>query len=435
MKEEIITDEIITDEPAPLTPDENSGEKPRNITMADVLARLWICKYLIIIILIVGAAIGFVIANGIPPTYRSVLRMVPEAAKTSGGASAALAALGVGTDIETEDAYSPTLYPDIVASIPFITSLFDVEVQTSKSDTTYTLRQYLEYKTTNPWWDTILDKGEEEEIEKSADEIIDPFQLSKGENDLYNFLKNSVSVRVDRRTAEVAIAVIMQDPLVAAQLTDTVAARLQEYITDYRTAKARHDLDYAIEINEEAKKQYYEAQQTYAEYMDRNQSLALYSAQTTRDRLENEMKLAFNLYNQTSQQLQQCEAKVQEVTPVFAVVNPSTVAITPWAPKKSSILFYSVLFSLFIALLISCLPLFFSKAFFNRITSSISRQRNKNKDEEKGDGYEEDEVYEDDGIEENYEDYQPSDDNYVLDDDYSRYAPGEGGDGRREEKQ
>lgn len=34
----------------------------------------------------------------------------------------------------------------------------------------------------------------------------------------------------------------MQDPLISASLTDTVMHCLQNYITDYRTNKARHDL-------------------------------------------------------------------------------------------------------------------------------------------------------------------------------------------------
>lgn len=38
------------------------------------------------------------------------------------------------------------------------------------------------------------------------------------------------------------LSVTMQDPLISASLTDTVMHCLQNYITDYRTNKARHDL-------------------------------------------------------------------------------------------------------------------------------------------------------------------------------------------------
>lgn len=136
----------------------------------------------------------------------------------------------------------------------------------------------------------------------------------------------------------VSIAVKMQDPLVAALVADTVTTRLKDYITDYRTNKARNDLEYAQLINEKAKKNYFEAQQKLADYLDRNQGLALHSAQTMRDRLQNEATLAFSIYNQTSQQVQSALAKVQENTPVYAVISPATVPVKPAGPRKLFIL-------------------------------------------------------------------------------------------------
>lgn len=155
------------------------------------------------------------------------------------------------------------------------------------------------------------------------------------ENKLVEALRQRVTASVDQKTNVVTIDVKMQDPLVSAILADTVVARLQEYVTDYRTNKARHDLEYAIKLNEEAKASYYKAQQRYADYLDRNQGLAFHSAQTMRDRLENESALTFNLYNQTAQQVQRAQAKVQENTPVYAVVVPATVPIKADSPKRS----------------------------------------------------------------------------------------------------
>ena len=44
----------------------------------------------------------------------------------------------------------------------------------------------------------------------------------------------------------------MQDPLISAALTDTVMHCLQNYITDYRTNKARHDLAFTEKLFNEA---------------------------------------------------------------------------------------------------------------------------------------------------------------------------------------
>lgn len=51
----------------------------------------------------------------------------------------------------------------------------------------------------------------------------------------------------------ISISVEAQDPLICATLTDTVQNRLQQFITDYRTSKARKDLEYYQELCSEAK--------------------------------------------------------------------------------------------------------------------------------------------------------------------------------------
>lgn len=364
--------------------DNNHNERSREVTIADVIVRLWTRKYVLMIWVAIGIGIGLTIGFGTPKEYKARMRMVPESTESASGMNATLAALGMGTEVSTEDAYNPTLYPDIVSSIPFITGLFDVEVQTSLSDTTYTVREYMEHHTASPWWD--FSKSNEDETPKKPGEIIDPFRLTKGETALYKALNKCITTDIDKRTGEVSITVTMQDPLVAALLTDTIAARLQEYIIDYRTAKARNDLEHAITINEEAKKQYFDAQQAYADYMDRNQGLALYSAQTVRDRLNNDMQLAFNLYNQTSQRMQQCEAKVQEVTPAFAVVEPSTVPIKAYAPRKTIILAAWMLIMFLAGAVQVCFSLFFSQSFRRRLSSSIKHSGKDNNSDRNEDG-------------------------------------------------
>ena len=135
----------------------------------------------------------------------------------------------------------------------------------------------------------------------------------------------------------VSLAVTMQDPLVAATLTDTVMRNLQNHITQCRTDKARHDTEFTQRLFDEAGK-YYAAQRRYAQYVDQNQALSRKSFRTEEERLQNEMSLAYSLYNQTAQQLQLARAKVQESTPVYAIVQPATVPLKPSKPSKIMIL-------------------------------------------------------------------------------------------------
>ncbi|MDE6299325.1 MAG: chain-length determining protein, partial [Muribaculaceae bacterium] len=269
----------------------------------------------------------------------------------SGGSLGALASMaGFSTGSSSgADALYPQLYPDVVSSVPFVTSLFDVEVTTKGDDgqpgERMTVREYMENEISSPWWSAVM--GLPFKLlaaMRSSDEKEDPthtlntFQLTQEESKLVDALNHRIGASVDQKTSVVSINVQMQDPLVSAILADTVVNRLQAYITDYRTNKARKDLEYAETLNEEAQQDYYKAQQRYADYLDRNQGIVLHSAQITRDRLENEATLAFNLYNQTAQQVQKAKAKVQETTPVYAVVTPATVPVKPASPKKFMIL-------------------------------------------------------------------------------------------------
>lgn len=316
----------------------------KEIDLLELATKLWAQKKKIVKWCVWGAVIGLVIAFSIPREYATSVKLAPEisdpkAAAGGLGALASIAGLSSGAD-----AVYPQLYPDVVSSVPFITSLFNVEVETKEDGEKFTVQQYMEDETSSPWWSVILGvPGKIIGLLKADEEVeeghkLNNFQLTKDEADLVEALSKRVTANVDQKTSVVTIDVKMQDPLVSAMLADTVVTRLQEYVTSYRTNKARQDLEYAEKLNKEAQQEYYRAQQRYADYLDRNQGLAFRSAQITRDRLENETTLAFNLYNQTAQQVQKAKAKVQETTPVYAVVTPATVPIKPAAPRKVLIL-------------------------------------------------------------------------------------------------
>lgn len=325
----------------------NEGEE-KEIDLLELASTLWKQRRKLIAWSICGALVGLVIAFSIPKEYTTSVKLAPEITdeKSSAGGLgtlASMAGISIGSTAGADAVY-PTLYPDVVSSIPFSTSLFDVEVTTKKDGRKMTVSQFLEEETRSPWWSAVLSfpfkiigmlKSEEEVAKEHK---LDNFQLTLDESRMVEALNQRIVTSVDAKTSVVTINVMMQDPLVSAILADTVVSRLQEYITDYRTNKARKDLEYAQKLNREAKANYYKAQQRYADYLDRNQGLAFYSAQTVKERLENEATLAFNLYNQTALGVQKTQAKVQETTPVYAIVTPATVPVRASSPRKMMIL-------------------------------------------------------------------------------------------------
>ena len=313
--------------------------------------RLWKRRKMILKWCLVGVVIGLIVAYSIPKEYTTNVRLAPEDNEMSStadlGALAAMAGFNLSTN--GSDAVYPNLYPEIVSSIPFSLSLLEVPLTDEDGERTFTLKEYLLKDTRAPWWSVIINapmklKGKfmalfkTKKNEDGPDHKPDPFRLTEKEDLLIKAVNGAVKVDVDKKTYVVDVDVTLQDPVVSATLADTVVNRLREYVTQYRTNKARQDLAYVEKIHQEAKEAYYAAQQKYADYLDTHQGLVMHSAQTMRDRLENEATLAFNLFNQTSQQLQMAKAKVQEQTPVYAVIKPASVPILPSAPRKVLIL-------------------------------------------------------------------------------------------------
>lgn len=332
-------------------PQESQPEE-KEIDLLELAYKLWSQRKLILIWCMWGVLAGLIIAFSIPREYTTSVKLAPEAktgrANMTGGlgALASMAGISAGANNGTDAVY-PQLYPDIVGSVPFILSLLDVPV-TDKEDQHFTVKEYLIEETHAPWWKVVMGAprkliglvtgGKKGETNDSLADERNSFRLSPEDDGLVGALRGRVTASVDQKTNVITIEAMMQDPVVSAILADTVVARLQEYVTNYRTDKARQDLNYAQKLNSEAQQDYYNAQQRLADYTDRNQNIATQSARITRDRLENEASLAFNLYNETSLQVQNAKSRVQETTPVYTTITPATVPMRPTSPKKGLII-------------------------------------------------------------------------------------------------
>jgi uncharacterized protein involved in exopolysaccharide biosynthesis len=121
-------------------------------------------------------------------------------------------------------------------------------------------------------------------------------------------------------------------------MADSVQQRLQDFITKYRTNKARVDYEYNKKLYGEAKARYDKARQLYAEYADANQDMILQSARTKLINLENEMQLQYNAYASYAAQLLNAEAQVQQETPAFTTLQSATVPLKPAGPSNKKIL-------------------------------------------------------------------------------------------------
>ena len=322
----------------------------QEIDLMEMALKVWAERKWVIKMCGIAAVVGIIVAFSIPREYSTTVKLAPESAGKSGGGMSSLAAM-VGINLSSGssgDALSPDLYPDIVASTPFLIDLFNVRVQDQKSRIDTTLYTYLEEHQRAPWWSAILSAPMKvlgwtlslfrEKEEKDGEAQLDPFRLTPKEAAIARALSSRITIAVDKKTGVTTLSDMMQDPLMSASVTDTELSKLQCRITNYRTNKARHDLAFAEKLYQESKKNYEAAQSKYANFVDANKNIVQLSFRVEQERLQNEVSLAYQNYSQMAQQLQLAKAKVQEITPVYTVVQPASVPLRPTKPNKIMVL-------------------------------------------------------------------------------------------------
>lgn len=328
-------------------------DSAKEIDLLDLGKKLWEKRKFILKASVFGAVIGIVIAFSIPKEYTTTVILAPEAnsgsATGNAGALAAMAGINLGGNATNGD-IAPDLYPNIIESTPFIIGLFDVKVTDQENNIDTTLYSYIKNDQRSAWWFKIMNlPGGIISLFSSKDsrvtsDSIDNFYLTNEQTGVFNNIKNRISLTVDKKTGIITLTSRMQDPDISAVIADTLVSYLQSYIINYRTQKARQDLAFTESLYAESKKDYSEAQQKYARYLDENQNVILASYRVNQEKLQNEMALAYTVYNQVAQQLQLAKVKVQDITPVYTIIQPAVIPLVPSKPNKKLIVIGFVLF-------------------------------------------------------------------------------------------
>lgn len=283
-------------------------------------------------------------AISLPNYYSCTVKLAPElgsAAKSGGGLASLASSFGVnlGGAQAGADAITPTLYPDLMNSVDFKTALFPVKVTRESDNQTFTYYDYLMNEQKAPWWAEAkkaffgLFSAPKPVVEPV--EAVNPFKLTKEQTDIVKAINQNVVCDVDKKTFVISINVTDQDPLICATLADSVKTRLQKFITDYRTSKARVDFEYNLKLSREAKVRYEKARDRYVAYADSHRNVSSQIAQTKQADLQNEMNLQQQIYQQVVAQLQQAEMKVQQETPAFTTFQSATVPVLKAGPKRA----------------------------------------------------------------------------------------------------
>lgn len=311
----------------------------REIDLLIIAKKIWEARKKIIWAAIAGGVFGIIIALSIPKIYTSAVTVAPEKSSMTGaGGSIGAIASMMGGDVATsKDAINEKLYPEIISSTPFILEFADIPI--TYNNQKMTLSQFMLENQKKAWWKyiIIIPAKTIEWISKIGSETVDTLTIKNSPAIQYAFaaqMNGAIEVTADIKNGTIIITSSFQTPEVAKIVSDSLIVKLQKYVTKYKTAKTKSNLESNTRMLAEAKHHYYILDEEFAKIFDRNQNIISKTAQIRVDRTEQERNLAYQLYQQLATQVASDQIKLQEEIPIVAVIEPSTTPINPSAPKK-----------------------------------------------------------------------------------------------------
>lgn len=337
----------------------NNQEEKDIIDLREVAKTLWAKRKTFYVVLPIVFALSCLWIFPQPRYYTCEVKLAPEGINEEGGLASVASSFGFnignGSNI---DAIYPSLYPELFKSPEFLGSLFDIEITTNdgtiKTDYyTYLLKHQKNNWLTQPFLKIQLFikqilSSKPLPTPRKQGEKFNSFKMNEKDDELIKKLTDNIYCDVDKKNDVITISVNDQDPLVAALLADSVQTKLQDFIIEYRTKKARQDVAYYKHLADSAKVEYEKALLMHANYSDGHRNTTLQTYIETGEKLKNDMNMKLTTYNTFSSQLAAAKAKVQERTPSFTTLKSATVPLSPEGPKRSRFVLGMLLFAIFI---------------------------------------------------------------------------------------
>ena len=328
---------------------------PQNdsIDLIALLKKLWAGKKTIIKTTLVFFVIGLFVAVFSKNQYTASTTFVPLVQSDTPGGKlgglASLAGISLGGGVSNSE-ISPELYPEIVSSIPYQKELLatplTIEGFSEKIPyASYYLHHYSpgvlgylkKYTLGLPGQLIAAVKGKPTTTSnQTSDSKI--AQISQEEYDLIQQLQAQLSLTVNAKEGFISIAVLMDQPLAAAEMAQKAQETLQQYALDFKTQKSKEELRYIQERHQEKKADFERIQVQLARFQDQNRGINTSLRAVELLRLQSAYDLAFSVYAELSKQLETQNLQVKKDTPLFTVLKPVNIPNEKSQPKRALIL-------------------------------------------------------------------------------------------------
>jgi hypothetical protein len=348
---------------------------------------LWEGRRIIILSILICGILGIIKAIYSPNEYVASAIVVPsETYGTVGlgdlsGLKGLAEMAGFSGGDESKGEVSPILYPKILSSLPFQLELIKTPLNFDQFSEPIT---FIDYYTKNKKPNLLLKytlglPGVIMQVFKKKEpaKIVvrdenEPLELTAKQLAAIQTLSGLLSLEVNVKEGFLTLSAKMPEARAAAQLGQRAQELLQQFITDFKSIKAKSNLKYIQNRYNEKAQSFLETQKQLATFRDRNINVSSATAKTEEERLTAMFNLSYGINFELAKQVEQAKIKVEQNTPVFTVIEPITVPTKSSGPKRQMILFIS----LFLGGIIGT-GMVFGKEFVNSIKERWHEEKEK----------------------------------------------------------
>jgi len=339
-----------------MEPLENNHDE---IDLLELLKSLWKNKKLIAKITSFFVILGVVVSLASPTVYTASSTFIPQSSQAGSGASglsgvASLVGINLGGGISSAE-IPPTLYPQILESVPYKRELLGVSLKSSEEDSGILLKDYLLNESSSPNVFGLIKKytimlpftilnairgNKENSTSGSSLEM----SVSADEEGLFKALGGILSLNVNVKDGFVKLSAEMGDPIICALVAKEAQKILQKSVINYKIKSASEVLAYNQKQLDLKKVEFDSLQNRLALFKDSNLNIIDSRFENRLSALEAEFSLVSSVYQELAKQLEHSKLQVSKDTPIFSVIKPVTIPNKKSAPKRTK----TVLFFLFI---------------------------------------------------------------------------------------
>lgn len=339
-----------------MSPENTKPTTPVTDDEIDLIAlakTFWSGRRTVLISILICSILGFIIAISSAKEFVATTIMVPsgsDAGSKLGGLGGLAAMAGINIGSATSSELSPTVYPQIVSSLPFQLELMKTPLNFQELSKPITFFDYysdpkiqkpnllLKYTIGLPGVIlTAINGKPTEKLVSSEDNK--PVELTDKQRDVRLILSGLISLEVNPKEGTITLSSKMPEARAAAQLGQRAQELLQQYIIEFKIKKAKANLDFIQQRFDETAQKYESAQQHLASFSDRNKNVSLATAKTEEERLRSQYNLIYSIYSELAKQLEQAKIQVKQDTPVFTIIEPISVPTQKSKPNRPMILF------------------------------------------------------------------------------------------------